>query len=788
MQRFHSSPFRKGWVRSVCAGLVLALLTMGLGRVDLFREFELSTLDARFLLRGSMPAKSPLAIVFIGDDSIEEFGRWPWPWDTHALLIDILSRAGARGVLFDIFFAESPGREEARLLGAAADKAGNVYFCSFFNGFEPSRDENSPFLTGNDLTNPVPEVFERAAGVGHCNALPDLDGITRRVPLVVDYGGELFPAAILKVAGDIVGVDLDDVRLPRRGILEMRSPGGEFLSFPVGENGQTMANFVGGLEAFPAYSYRQLLQADRYPEDATVDLSELRDKIVLVGVTFTGNTDLRPTPFSATYPMIGIQATMLDNILNGEYIRRLPPAVMVPLWLLCGGLAGGLAFAFRPLVSLALTVLAGGGYLAGTLAAFSLGRWRVELVGPLLTIVLVYLSVTTVQYIEARRQKMRYLERMKYLGHLVESSNDAIVSFDPQGMVVSWNGGAHEIYGFRESDVLGREWSFLAVPEEKERLETLLRRTLEGDGVENQEMSFMKSDGSRIPVEASFSQIRDSQGKVVGLSLISQNLSEKKRMIEMLVHSEKLAEVGRMGSGIVHEIKNPLTSIMMMSSMLMSDKSLPPKAVKYADIIEKESQRILRLSKNILTFAHPKKSEIANADLNRVLEETLELVEYEMRKAKVRVVRHFDEATPPAWGDHEMLKQVFLNIITNAGHAMDGGGELIIETAATLPAAIPAGVPGSSEWFWATVGDVGPGPTVAIRIRDSGPGIPPEVLEKIFEPFFSTKGEGKGTGLGLYISRNIIVEHKGQIDVRSRIGEGSIFTIVLPMGSKGPAP
>jgi PAS domain S-box-containing protein len=760
---------------------------MSLGRIDLFREFELSTLDARFLLRGRMPAKSPLAIVFIGDDSIEEFGRWPWPWDTHALLIDILSRAGAKSILFDIFFTESPSREEARLLGAAAGKAGNVYFCSFFNGFEPPREKNFPFLGGRDLTNPVSDVFERAAGVGHCNALPDLDGITRRVPLVVADGGEFSPAAILRVAGDIVGADIDDLRLPRRGIVELPPPGGEALTFPVEENGQTMANFIGGLDAFPAYSYRQLLQSDRYPEDATVDLSELRDKIVLVGVTFTGNTDLRPTPFSATYPMIGIQATMLDNILNGEYIRRLPAAVMVSLWLLCGGLVGGLAFSFRPLASLALTVLAGGGYLAGTLAAFSVGRWHVELVGPLLTIVLVYLGVTTVQYIEARRQKMRYLERMKYLGHLVESSNDAIVSFDPWGRVVSWNQGACEIYGFRESEVLGREWSFLAAPEEKESLEALLRRTLEGDEVENQEMVFMKSDGSRIPVEASFSQIRDSQGKVVGLSLISQNLSEKKKMIEMLVHSEKLAEVGRMGSGIVHEIKNPLTSIMMMSSVLMSDRSLPPKAVKYADIIEKESQRILRLSKNILTFARPKKSEIANADLNLVLAETLELVEYELKKAKVRVVQHSDSATPPVWGDHEMLKQVFLNIITNAGHAMDGGGELVIETAASLPAAIPPGVPESGEWYWTTVGDVGPGPTVSVRIRDSGPGIPPDVLEKIFEPFFSTKGEGKGTGLGLYISRNIIVEHGGRIDVRSRVGEGSIFTIVLPRGKEGQA-
>jgi PAS domain S-box-containing protein len=778
---YHGSPFRKGWARSVLLGLLVSLLTVGLWRIELFQQFELRTVDARFRLAGTRPAASPLAVVFIGDDSIEEFGRWPWSWDHHALLIDVLQRAGARSVLFDIFFAEAPDRSQEEFLGAMAARAGNVHFCSFFNGFAPSPGGSGPpLLEGLGLTTPVGGLLGSASGVGHCNALPDSDGNTRRVPLLVRHEGGVFPAAPLQVAGDYLGFSLDDLDLGDRGAISVTAADGTLRSFPVDGNGQTTVNFIGGLEAFPSYSFRQVLQADRYPDISPVDLEAFRDKIVLVGVTFTGNTDLRPTPFSSVYPMMGIQATLIDNILTGEFVRTPSRGVTILVWLLLGCVTGGLAFAFRPLVSMIITFLTGSAFLVATLQAFTVWRVQFELIGPLTAILLTYLAVTTLGYVETRKQKMAYLERMKYLGHLVESAVEAIISFDPSRKVVSWNHGAQEIFGYAEGDVLGREWSFLSIPEEKASLETILAQTLEGEGVEYQELNLLKADGTSIPVAASFSQIRDSRGGTVGMSLIAQDLSEKKKMIEMLVQSEKLAEIGRMGSGIVHEIKNPLTSIMMMSSILTADEQLPPKAIKYADIIEKESQRILRLSKNILSFARPQKPEMKAADLNGILDETLELVEYELKKAKVEVNRDFQGDLPPVRGDQEKLKQVFLNIITNAGHAMEGGGGLRVSTVG--PAAAAALLEERRpEWHRCEVGEIEQGKLAAAQIEDGGPGMSAEVVEKIFEPFFSTKAEGKGTGLGLYISRNIVMEHHGRIAVESREGEGTVFTIFLPL-------
>ena len=241
-----------------------------------------------------------------------------------------------------------------------------------------------------------------------------------------------------------------------------------------------------------------------------------------------------------------------------------------------------------------------------------------------------------------------------------------------------------------------------------------------------------------------------------------------------------------MGSGIVHEIKNPLTSIMMMSDIIVATKGLPEKTLRYADIIQKEAQRILRLSQNILSFARPQKPEMKATDVNRVLEDTLGLVEYELKKGKVRVRPQLDPAAPSVWGDGEKLKQVFLNLIVNATHAMPEGGSSRCAPSGRkrrcrrCPAGAPAGRARRS-------GSRPPGRASPCRSPTAARASRREILEKIFEPFFSTKEEGKGTGLGLYISRNIVLEHQGRIEVASAVGAGTVFTISLPAAAaRGP--
>lgn len=771
----------RGRLRSALLGLFVAALAVLVNGTELFRAFELRTVDLRFRLRGSRPVETPIAVVFIGEDSIAAYGRWPWGWDYHALLIDALQRAGARLVLFDILFAEAPSRLDGKMLAGAARKAGNVQFISSFDRLEtPGPKARDRLITGGTLTEPVAALREAAAGVGHANAIRDADGGTRRIPLAVRRDGALYPSAALRAAAEVLGVPGGSVGLSSHGELELRPPGKPPVLVPVDDDGMTPVNFAGGLEAFPVkYSYRQLLESDAHPGAGAVDLSLLKDRIVIVGVTFAGNADLQPTPFSTTYPMFLIQATMIDNILRGDFPWRPPAWAALLVCLLLGAAVGALTFSFKPVQSLALTALAGGAYAAFAALVFTRGGWLVPLVAPLTAILAAYVLVTTAQYVAVRAEKIRVFERLKYLGHLVESAAEAIFSFDRNGAVDSWNGGCARLYGWTKDEVLGRDWSFLLTDGARAPVESALALLASGGEPKNFEAALRARDGRAIPVEIAFSVIRDSAGRVVGTSAISLDLTEKKRMVDVLIQSEKLAEIGRMGSGIVHEIKNPLTSIMMMSDIIVATKDLPEKTLKYAGIIQREAQRILRLSQNILSFARPQKPEMRATDVNRVLEDTLGLVEYELRKGKVKVAPLLDPAAPPVWGDGEKLKQVFLNLIVNAAHAMPEGGTLEVATSGPGGEAPPVPDAGGG-WSRAAAGEPPGGPCVTVRIADHGSGIPAPIIEKIFEPFFSTKAEGQGTGLGLYISRNIVLEHRGRIEVASAVGAGTVFTLALP--------
>jgi adenylate cyclase len=393
---------RRDALLAVLAGIAVGAGGMLLGRIGVVRTFELKTVDLRFRIAGSRPPRAPVAIVFIGDDSVRELGRWPWSWEYHAMLVDILGRAGARQVLFDIIFAESPGAAESNLLSGMAKLAGNVVLCSHFKVLEAGAGEG-PLLRGVDLTEPVPELARAVAGVGHCNAQLDIDGNARRTPLVLRHGDRLYPAATLRAALNHLGASTDDVGLSPSGELEARLPDGAVRRIPVDRNGQTLVNFLGDEKTFPSYSFRQVLQADSFPEKAALNLGVFKDKIVLVGVTFAGSTDVRPSPFSVTNPMVCNLATVIENIITGDFVRELPEARAGVVLVLLGALTGLVSYALRPLPSFLIlnAVLLAFGIAAQ--AAFSSWRLIVPVVTTLLTIGLTHVLVTVGRFVQEER-------------------------------------------------------------------------------------------------------------------------------------------------------------------------------------------------------------------------------------------------------------------------------------------------------------------------------------------------------------------------------------------------
>jgi two-component system NtrC family sensor kinase len=233
---------------------------------------------------------------------------------------------------------------------------------------------------------------------------------------------------------------------------------------------------------------------------------------------------------------------------------------------------------------------------------------------------------------------------------------------------------------------------------------------------------------------------------------------------ERLIQSQKLAAIGQLSAGIAHEINNPLAIIRQeaewMQLLLTKEEIAGPQEREELKgslrQIVQQVDRCTEIVRNLLDFARKREPVIQAVDVNRTVEDMTMLVEKEARYHNITIVREYDQNLPAIYSDAPQLRQVFLNLLTNAAHAIGQDGTITITTSRQ-----------------------GNG-SVHVMIRDTGCGIPPEDLEKIFDPFFTTKAEGKGTGLGLSICHGIIQRLGGEIGVQSTVGRGATFTIVLP--------
>ncbi len=242
------------------------------------------------------------------------------------------------------------------------------------------------------------------------------------------------------------------------------------------------------------------------------------------------------------------------------------------------------------------------------------------------------------------------------------------------------------------------------------------------------------------------------------ISAINSMSDELRYREEQLIQSKKLASLGILTAGVAHELTNPLNNISMIAQTYMElyDQLGKDERIELMDKIEGETARIKDIVKNLLDFSKPKEAELEESDINGVIHKTLKLVQNILDISNIDTRLNLDKQNPRAFIDEHQIQQVLVNLITNAGQAMPHGGTLFIATRY-----------GAKK------------DTVEISVIDTGKGIPPELLPHVFDPFFSTKGEG-GTGLGLSVSYGIIKNHKGEIRVESKVGTGTTFTIELP--------
>ena len=228
-------------------------------------------------------------------------------------------------------------------------------------------------------------------------------------------------------------------------------------------------------------------------------------------------------------------------------------------------------------------------------------------------------------------------------------------------------------------------------------------------------------------------------------------------LLRQLAYNEKMAELGKISAGVVHELNGPLSVIVSASQMIMREEGVPEGVMEMIARISSEAQRLSHLTRGLLNFSSHDET-IVETDLNLTVEFILNFLNYEAARRGVIVLKQFDHSLPVILLDANLLKQILLNIIMNALQAMEhGGGKLLVET---TPAE---------------------GDNVCFIIADNGPGISLEVIDRIFDRYFTTKKSGEGTGLGLFVTKSLIENMGGNISVSSRSGGGTTFTVTLPV-------
>jgi PAS domain S-box-containing protein len=368
---------------------------------------------------------------------------------------------------------------------------------------------------------------------------------------------------------------------------------------------------------------------------------------------------------------------------------------------------------------------------------------------------------------ERKRIENELREANEFFLNLIESSVDGIMVTDMKGNIIIFNKGAEVLTGHTAEEVIGKVHITQIYPEgvAKEIMKKL--RSPEYGGIGKfipSQLNIVNKYGEEIPIQLSATLIYDGEGKEVASVGIFTDLRPRLMMENklqethlQLVSSEKMASLGKLAAGIAHEINNPLGGILIYSSLMMED--LPEGDPKRGDLarIVQETSRCKDIVKSLLEFARQTEPKMEPTDINRAITDGLFFLENQALFHNIKIIKNLDPFLPFVRGNASQLKQVLINIIVNAAEAMHGNGAFTITS---YPSPDRKGI--------------------ILEFTDTGEGISEENLTRIFDPFFTTKEVGKGTGLGLATSYGIIEDHGGRISVRSKVGEGTTFTIELP--------
>ena len=801
------------------------------------------TYDTLFRFVGQAAPSGRVAVVYVDEASVARYGQWPWPHYRLARLLGGIADLGAAAVAVDFLLGEPdrtslsvvrrdmarelgvnfqveglPDRfqDNDRILAEALSRGPFVLGMKFLFGSAAPPDKEpcvlkppavviraqgsqppppAPWFRAGGALCSIPVVARAAGSQGFMNAGLDGDGVLRRVPLLIEYQGRLYPSLALAVYLRLQGL--------KQVIVHRDDLGAQAVQvrrnlIPVDAHARLLVNFRGPAGTFHPVSAAAILEGTAPPQ-------ALAGKAVLVGISAGGLQDQVATPLDTGTPGVEIQAHLLDNLIQRDYISSpaYTPGLELGLVVLCGLASAWFLTRLRALGNLGL--VGGGAALLVIFSAWYLKRYGLywSPLWPMLTLGVNFSLLNLARFWwEEQQVKSRTRELTSTVSALRtevserERAEEALVRSEerfrvlseesPLGIAVVDSTGRYEYlnptferifgYGLRDFST-GREWFRLAFPDRGERHQAIAawlgEMSPDGPGPLGVSHSFEVTcrDGGRKTIL--FRPVSIPQGKhFILYEDITQRIKadqEMRQLEDKLYQSQKMEALGVLAGGIAHDFNNVLQAISGYVQLISAAKDTSALSRERLEKVGRSADRAAGMIKQLMTMARKVETRSEPVDLNQEVEQTVSVLEHTLpRMIDIRV--DLDQGLEHISGDPGQMEQVLLNLATNAWHAMPQGGELSLVTRnAALTAEDCKTLPG-----------LGPGRYVILEVRDTGLGMDEETRRHIFEPFFTTKPLGEGTGLGLSTVYGIVISHGGQIYCRSRSGRGTIFTLYFP--------
>jgi PAS domain S-box-containing protein len=394
------------------------------------------------------------------------------------------------------------------------------------------------------------------------------------------------------------------------------------------------------------------------------------------------------------------------------------------------------------------------------------------------------------------------------LSAIVDSSDDAIISKDLNGVITSWNKGAERLFGYTADEAVGRSITMLIPHDRLEEEPKILEQLKRGERVDHFETVRVRKDGSLLNISLTISPVKSADGRIIGASKIARDITERKRVEEalqnlnavleirvaertadlrrsitererlqdQLLQAQKMESIGTLASGVAHDFNNLLNIILSHATIMRLDGKNPASISEGAAVIEETVRRGATLVQQLMSLSRKSEAKLEPVRLNSLAEKLANLLTETFTKTII-ITLQLEPGLPAINGDENQLHQTLLNLCVNARDAMPEGGRISLKTGIVPGADLRRRFPEAAAERY-----------VSITVNDSGMGMDDVTQRRIFEPFFTTKPVGHGTGLGLAVVYGIVQNHDGFVEVKSKLGHGTTFFIYLPVPSEAALP